>query len=1089
MQYQELDLHEHTLKRPDTYVGSIRKHKDMEYVVNMDEKDISIEKREIEYTPAMLRIFVEVLSNSVDNVSRSKQFNVPCKSIKINIDEKTGETTVWNDGLSIPIKHHEQSDTWIPDMLFGRLLTSSNYDDTEERTTSGRNGLGVSLTNIFSKSFKIKLMDPTTGQTYSQKWDTNMKNRGKPRINKSKSSKGYTEVSWVPDFEYFGYSKDGYSNDFVSLLYRYVVDAAMVVSNDNVSVFLNGKKLPIKKFRDYVKMYKTDNPKEIMVLSYERSECIITSSSGPDTISFVNGVFTKKGGVHVDGWTDKIFKTLSQKINSKHKNLKLTSRDMRQYFRVFVNCTIPNPEFATQSKNKLVSPKIKVDVDVKKITPLLKWDFMEDIRKMIKMKEMMTLKKSERKRGHKKIEGFDPANKAGGKCSSQCTLILCEGLSAKTYAVLGIQQGSWFGDKLLKGRDWYGVMALRGKVLNVRKSTPSSISNNKEIVNIIQALGLQHGMDYSIDKNFETLRYGRVMLLTDQDVDGYHIMGLIINMFDYLFPTLLERQGFITCMHTPIMKIQYKNEDLRFYNLETAKKFIEKKGGKMNIKYYKGLGTSSDKDVKETFGKRVILYNTDDNSKKNIDRIFNKDDSDFRKNWMSEYKHEDIEPCKYDEHLYSMDISSFINNDFIQFSIDDCKRSIPHMIDGLKESNRKILYACILKNLQKPIKVAQLAGFVAEKTNYHHGEGCLFDTITNMAQDFVGSNNIPLLEKEGQFGSRLYGGKDAASARYIFTKCSTLTRSIFKKDDDDILTYINDDGDMIEPEYYLPIIPMILVNGGNGIGTGWSSFIPCYNPLDIIEWIENWLNKKSIWELTPWYNGFTGEIKKTSTDRFQTTGVMSRTGNKIKITELPIGVWTDKYKEFLEDLLEKRMIKSMNNYSTPDKVHFEITEMKDNKLTPTKLKLSNIISTSNLVLFNENNNITKYHSINHILTSFCNIRLSHYDRRKDFIYDKLMKEYKFIKNKLRFLKLVMDDTIVIHKRDEEDIKKDMKKNKITDDHDYLLSLPIKSFSKQKINKLMEQKDDIKSKIEYIKNKTPSDIWLDDLTELKSKLKK
>jgi DNA topoisomerase-2 len=512
--------------------------------------------------------------------------------------------------------------------------------------------------------------------------------------------------------------------------------------------------------------------------------------------------------------------------------------------------------------------------------------------------------------------------------------------------------------------------------------------------------------------------------------------------------------------------------------------------------------------VVETFGKRVILYNMDENARNNINRIFNKDESNYRKRWMSEYKEAEPQIEKYNNTLYKMNITEFINNSLIQFSIDDCKRSIPNIMDGMKESNRKILYACILKNIQKSIKVNQLAGFVAEKTNYHHGEDCLLDTIVSMAQDFVGSNNIPLLFKDGAFGTRLSGGRDAASARYIFTKLSDITRSIFHPDDDDVLTYLDDDGDTIEPEYYAPIIPMILVNGANGIGTGWSSTILSYNPLVLIEWIRCWItdsNKEddtkedtkdeiNYPELIPWYRGFTGEIRKVSTHKFESIGRMEKSSNgKYKlVTELPVGVWTDKYKEFLEDLLENRKIKSLKNYSNPESVHFEITELKDNPLTPTKLKLKSILTTTNLVLFDENNRIRKFDKVEDIMRTFCKVRADYYVRRKEYITNKLITEYTYTKDKIRFITYVnsSNNPLVLYKRKEEDIIKEMKDRGLKQkdgSYEYLLSLQVRSFSDKKVDALNEKKNKLKEKINYIKSREANDIWLDDLKELEQKL--
>ena len=189
-----------------------------------------------------------------------------------------------------------------------------------------------------------------------------------------------------------------------------------------------------------------------------------------------------------------------------------------------------------------------------------------------------------------------------------------------------------------------------------------------------------------------------------------------------------------------------------------------------------------------------------------------------------------------------MAYKDFIDKELILFSRYDNTRSSPCVIDGFKPSQRKVLYGAFKRKLTSEIKVIQFSGYVSEHTAYHHGEASLNGTIISMAQDFVGSNNVNLLVPSGQFGSRLLGGKDAASPRYIYTYLSPITRLIFKEEDDALCRYLVDEGQRIEPDYYLPIIPMVLVNGSEGIGTGYSTTIPNYNPVDIVNYIKSKLN-------------------------------------------------------------------------------------------------------------------------------------------------------------------------------------------------------------------------------------------------------
>jgi DNA topoisomerase-2 len=268
------------------------------------------------------------------------------------------------------------------------------------------------------------------------------------------------------------------------------------------------------------------------------------------------------------------------------------------------------------------------------------------------------------------------------------------------------------------------------------------------------------------------------------------------------------------------------------------------------------LGTSTTEDAKKYFsdlGKHLKPFETsNDQCRELIDMAFSKKKVEDRKEWLRQFTQGTFMDHSVDE----IPLDDFINKELILFSMADNMRSIPCVVDGFKPGQRKILFSCFKRNLKSEIKVAQLAGYVSEHSAYHHGEVSLCMTIVNMAQNFIGSNNLNLLQPLGQFGTRLQGGKDAASPRYIFTNLSSLARTIFHPDDDPILKYLNDDGQSIEPEWYIPILPMILVNGGEGIGTGWSTAIPNYNPKDIVDNIYRLMRGEEMQLIHPWYRSF-----------------------------------------------------------------------------------------------------------------------------------------------------------------------------------------------------------------------------------------
>ena len=1089
MKYEKLDPITHIHRRPDTYIGSLRVRSNPREWVATDDLQIR-ERQNVAYSDGLLRIFIEPLSNIIDNVWRSRRSGITPTKIKISIDRASGKTQFWNDGLHIPVEMHETEKIYNPELVFGHLMAGSNMNDNEQRLSSGRNGLGVKLLNIFSKEFSVEIYDPVHHLLYQQTWKNNMRERSPPKIKpRTKGKMGYCCITYTPDFEKF--HQEGYDDTIMALYTKYCMDAAMIT---RLPVSLNDNKFVFRTMADYVRLYPMQevllvdcNPWDYKTPEYHTSVVIATSMTEDyREIGFVNGVYTSEGGVHTEAVMTELMNHLMPKF-SKHG---ITPKDLKQYFMVFVCAWIPNPEFSSQSKTRLLSPPFPFQLETKHVTQILKWSFVGKVTELIKTKQLLTLRKTEKKtKQFRQIEGLDPANLAGTRHAQDCTLILCEGLSAKTYATKGIASG-W---NHKKGRDYFGIYPLRGKLLNVRNATMKSISQNKEITDIIHTLGLKHQVDYTKPENFRSLRYGRVLIITDADEDGHHICSLILNLFHTLFPSLLM-MDFFYLMMTPVAKIFHGSQVSDYYNDFEYQKDLDaftQSGKKIRVKYFKGLGTNTDEEIRSTFGQKVVALTHDEQTNLFMNKLFHKNFSNDRKEWLTTYN-----PNQYDTPIDRYPISTYFCQDLIKFSIGDCRRNIPCLFDGLKVSQRKILYSVFKKNLDsqgKSMKVAQLAGYCAETSNYHHGEQCLYDTITRMSQDYPGSNNIPYFARDGQFGSRSYLGKDAASARYIFTRCTRLTRLIFPVEDDNLLEYTMDDGDRVEPDFYLPIIPMVLVNGCSaGIGTGWSCFIPCYNPIDIIQIIRQWLDGhddgsvRSL-ELTPYYHGFTGTFTKLDKNKYECRGVMKEVSNKkgkrlYEITEVPIFSATNKYKEDLEVLLETKKLRSLVNYSTPDTVHFIIEPADDFQPTMENLKLVSMISTNNLVLFEENHKLCRFDSVGDILLVYMKKRLGLYGTRRLRLIQSMEEDIHHAKQKMRFIAEVEKGTIKVFRVPEEQIHAQLMERGYTLT-DGLLNIPLKDFTKAKIQALSDKIKKLEQSLDRIKKKTPEQFWRDELDKL------
>lgn len=1063
--YKKFSQIEHVLARPGMYIGDTKNTKTETWVIEDDTAQLAT----CEWNPGIFKIFDEILTNASDEVQRNN--NV--KNIKVNISEE--EISVFNDS-GIPIEIHPEYNIYIPELLFGNLLTSSNYDDTQKRTTGGLNGLGAKLTAIFSKTFTIETSKD--GKKYTQTFKDNLSIIEKPKI--EKSTKEYTKIYFTPDYNRFGV--ETLTNDTKEVLHKRVYDICAVTPKI-VNVYLNNKKLIFKDFSEYISLYIGDKKTIPRVIEeQERWQVGISMSlTGFQSISFVNGINTTDGGTHIDHVINPIIKKLTEIIQEKHKNLTIKPQYVKDNMFVFINCKIENPNFSSQTKEKNIT-KIS-DFGSKFI---IKEEFIKSISKIGIVDNILSLAEAKEKKSMSKTDGkkinrviipkLDDANKAGTKESNKCTLILTEGDSAKTTAISGLS---------IVGREYYGVFPLKGKVLNTRTATYSQLSGNVEINNIKKIVGLQEGKKY---KNVSELRYGKILIMTDADTDGFHIKSLLVNFISNGWPELLEID-FISSLVTPVIKISKRNNVIPFYNISDYKKWKESnKDSGWKVKYYKGLGTSTSTEAKEYFkDMKTLNYKVEDSEDTELlELAFSKTNADERKKWILQ----NIKTgTTLDYTKNKVQIKDLINKELVLFSIEDNIRSIPNLVDGLKPSQRKIIYACITKNLYNEIKVSQLAGYVSEKTSYHHGETSLMDTIINLAQKFIGSNNINLLEPIGQFGTRLQGGKDASSPRYIFTQLSENFNKIFNPDDYDLLDYLDDDGYFIEPKFYVPTLPMILVNGACGIGTGFSTDIPCFNPEDIktalLKLVED--EDTEIDELTPWYKGFKGTIKKIEESKWITTGIYKiENENIIIITELPIGTWTDDYKNFLDKLESESIIYSYKNNSTETDVSFVIKiqretllEWKENNVIEKKLKLTSNLSAKNMYVFNEKNQIVKMECVEEIIYHFWLIRNDYYFRRQKKLINKYEQELKILNSKINFINDIMDDKIIVFRKKLDFINKQLeekKYHKVDSCYKYLTDMGIHSFTEETVEKFIKKQKDINEKYNTIKNYSLKDFW-------------
>ena len=1112
--YKKLTQREHILQLPDTYIGSRDSHRESRWVY--DAEGERMVWREVNFNPGLFKIFDELMVNALDHVTRQAATKDKRVS-QIVVTVTPTQFVIKNDGESIPITMHPEYKVMVPELIFGHLLTSSNYDEKEEKTVGGKNGYGAKLTNIYSKTFVVRTCDGK--KLFEQTFTDNMSTVGEPVIKTIQPIKSFTEIRATPDLpRFYGAGCDAIPEDMLLVLRTRVVDAAAIAAANGCRVYLadtvgSATMIPITSFEQYVRLFTDDGP-----VFYERAgprwevAAVLTrhlhdAVTDDRHISFVNGILTRRGGKHVDAVSRAVLGTF---CDGPGKKLDLKPAQLKDAVTFFVNATIVNPSFDSQTKETLTTPVAKFGSVFKVsdafVTRLAKeGGLLEEAQAILDAKLSREAKKSDGKRTVtvRGIPKLEDATWAGGPKSAECTLILTEGDSAASTAIAGLK---------VVGRERYGVFPLKGKILNVKDATIDKKTNNEELTRIKRILGLEHGRSY---KDIKKLRYGRVMIMTDQDVDGSHIKGLLINLFHTEWPELLQL-NYLCCLMTPLLKATKGGLTHCFFSASEYEKWAQTAGSGWSIKYYKGLGTSTSAEAREYFtSMNTVRFQWDDESENHIDLAFNKKRADDRKEWLNTYDRGRV--IEVPAGGADVNFTRFINDELIHFSNADNLRSLPHLMDGLKPSQRKILWAARKRNLVSEIKVAQLAGYVSETAAYHHGEVSLTGAIVGMAQNFVGSNNLNLLAPNGQFGTRLQGGADSASPRYIFTALERIQATIFAKADDPALSWLEDDGQIVEPEYYMPVLPMLLVNGAKGIGTGFSTDVLPHSPKDIVAALRRRLSGE-IADLTdvrlvPWWDGFRGPVTLDG-KKLQTRGCyqfLDDDTHRVRITELPVGTWTKDYKAFLDKCVTgesggaktgdassaSRLIKSFQEAYNDVDVEFILTldpeYYHEARTWPAefekKFKLVDTVSLTNMVAFDCDGHIQRYGTAGAIMEAYYMRRIGGYIQRKTNELARMDAEIVELDARVRFVRAVVTGELVVANAEDADLLAGLKGlglpplSATTDDlraYEYLLRMRVDRLKAAAVLELEKELATVREVRDALAAKSAEDLWLADL---------
>jgi len=1113
--YQKKTDIEHILDAPDTYIGAVEADTTRRFSFEGDATRLTW--RATDWIPGLYKCFDEAIVNCGDHVIRmSEKIRkgepkcLPVKQISIEVDKKSGVITMTNDGNGIDVAKHPEYKTYIPEMILAHLRTSTNYNKEEKKIVGGKNGFGFKLVLIYSLWGRVETIDHIRKLKYTQEFKNNLSYIGPPTISKAPKTKPYTKISFLPDYKRFGISN--LTDDMFNLFRKRVYDIAAITAR-SVKVKFNNANISVKSFEDYIDLYigSKSETKRIYERGGPRWEYAVSLTPLDEftQISFVNGICTNKGGKHVEYILGQITRKLVAYIEKK-KKIRVKPTTIKEQLMLFINCVIENPAFDSQTKDYMNLPVSKFGssctISDKFIDKIAKMGVMQAAISLNEVKDNKAAKKTDGRKT-RRIMGIPKlidANFAGTARSKDTILILCEGDSAKAGIVSGLSK---------EDRDLIGVFPLKGKPPNIRDLAQQRINANEEISSIKKIMGLETNKSYAtLADVHKHLRYSKILFMTDQDLDGSHIKGLCINIFHSLWPELFKLHGFIGFMNTPILKAKKGKREISFYNeaqYVAWKKVNGIKRGKMKgwrVKYYKGLGTSTSKEFKEYFAKKkLVFFNWHSEACDNaMDMVFNKKRANDRKKWLESYDRTDVLDTRKDD----IPFKEFIHKEMIHFSKYDCERSIPNVVDGLKTSQRKCLFAAFKRKLTREVKVAQLSGYISEQAAYHHGEMSLQKTIVGLAQDFVGSNNINLFQPNGQFGTRLQGGKDSASERYIYTLLNPITYLLFPELDNPILAYKDDDGTPVEPEFYGPIIPLILVNGGKGIGTGFSTDVPSFNPKQITQYIKNKLRNKSNAStiIEPYYKGFKGKITKINPTKYLFQGIYQvLSTQKVRITELPIGMWTQDYKQFLEKMMEKKnsILRDYQDMSTEKQVDITLTLTKGSLMAlvskmgdhnccmfEKKFRMYTTKTTSNMHLFDAEQRMKHYKTIEDIIDDYFPVRLALYEKRRKYLIDVLNKLVVVLHNKARFIEEQCEDLIDLRRKTKvmiSDILKQRNFDMVDGTYNYLMSMPFSSVLEENIKSLRNERDKKQAELEKIEGTTPQHMWRSELKKLVKQL--
>lgn len=941
------------VKRKSMWVGSKELQTIELYLSGLKESDGEPEKifklEKIKFAPAWYKIVDEIVVNAID-----QYVNFPRKvtEIKIKFIKETGVIHIYNNGPSIGIyetKNLQGVVMYAPQLIASEFLSGDNFDEDEsQKIVGGQNGAGLKLTNAFSDYLTIRTADTKVKKHYEQTFRDRLLVIEEPKIRKLNSGEkeSFTEIEFLPSYSVFGYSS-GYKEELFPDLEKLIITRAyQAAAFTKASVYYNDEKIIIEEipgklkknniFYNFSHMF-LSSPEyglwHTAIVSTDETlkkfiwnVCIGVSDGKFRQVSLINGIYVYGGGSHIKHLQNQIIDNLKGKVEKliKKSKTKFNPNYIINNLFIFFKGSIVNPQFSSQIKSVIDDPIEKFATykfKPKDYTDM--WTLLEPHIMSLFLDKYKDKKKNRVVRGAINVPKCTDAKFAGHKTKwKDCTLVICEGDSAMGTVHEGITSKS---TKL--NYDYYGTFSIQGVPMNARKEVSpykdkatkeitlirnARLQKNERLSSLVKVLGLDYEKTYSMnkqgDEEFATVRYSKITGAVDQDDDGKgNIFGLIINFFILFWPNLAKR-GFITRFNTPIIRAYPKNknkfveefESLKTYNNWLDSKYNgdeEKVCSEYTLKYYKGLGSHKKTEVPQMFKNfedRLCTYVLDSEALQKLEAYFG-NNTNLRKLSLAT-------PVTREETIGKViDITEQLDRDLKAYQRDNILRKLPHLMDGSVPSRRKVIYTAraVFGGNNAEMKVNAFVNETSKTTHYHHGESSLAGTVTKMAQEFPGARHLPFLRPQGQFGTRSNGGKDSADPRYTFTQLNKrLCFAMFPKEDDFLLRYVFDDGERCEPLYYVPVIPLSIMEHMELPATGWKIKMWGRNWKEVIANVRDLITGKikKARAMKIWLKDNIGDIRKYKGREYSVGKYVYDEGKKqIVVTELPLGKYSSSF--------------------------------------------------------------------------------------------------------------------------------------------------------------------------------------------------